>query len=229
MEGDSLSNRMKGNYEQRFEYKLIRRLPVIIRLDGRSFHTITRGCEKPFDNKLSQCMIDTTNYLCENIQGAKCAFTQSDEISILLIDYDTIDTGAWFDYDLQKVVSISSALASVFFSKQWGCDVQFDSRTFNIPIDEVCNYFIWRQKDWIRNSVQMLAQSHFSHKQLLHKGQSDMHDMLYEKGINWADLVPRYKNGTFITKTELNGWVVKDDIIFTKDRTWVELHLQRKD
>ncbi len=226
---ESLGDRMKVNYEKRFEYKLLRRIPVIIRLDGRSFHTLTNKCEKPFDLFLSQCMGNTAKYLCEEIQGAKCAYTQSDEISILLTDYDLITTQAWFDYDLQKVVSISASLASVYFSKLFEADAQFDSRAFNLPVDEVANYFIWRQKDWIRNSVAMLAQSHFSANQLLNKEQSDMHEMLHQKDINWAELLDRFKNGVFVFKTQEAGIATRDNAIFTEDRFIVEMFLSRKD
>ena len=225
---DSLGDRMKGNYEKRFEYKLVRRLPVIVRLDGRSFHSIK--CEKPFDVRMSQCMEDTTKYLLEEMQGAKCAYTQSDEISVCLVDYDTISTQAWFDYDLQKLVSISAALASVHFSNinPFQSAAQFDARAFNIPLDEVANYFVWRQKDWIRNSVEALAQSHFSAKQLMNKGQPEMHDMLHEKGVNWADLPSRFKNGVYLFRSDV-GIVSRDDVIFTEDRGIVEAFLQRQD
>ncbi len=226
---DALGTRMKDNYEKRYEYKLLRRTPVIIRLDGRSFHTLTHSCEKPFSQFLSECMEQTAKFLCEEIQGAKCAYTQSDEISVLLIDYDTITTQAWFDYDLQKIVSISAALASVYFSNKYSQDVQFDSRAFNIPIDEVSNYFIWRQKDWIRNSVLMLAQSHFSPKQMLNKKQVDLHDMLYDKGVLWADLPARFKNGIYVFKTAEAGIMARDNVLFTEDRAIVEMHLARKD
>jgi tRNA(His) 5'-end guanylyltransferase len=223
MDKTTLGDRMKLNYEKRYEYKLLRRTPVIIRLDGRSFHSIK--CEKPFDNYLSDCIEGTARYLCKNIQGAKCAYTQSDEISILLIDYDTISTQAWFDYDLQKIVSISASMASVHFAALYEREIQFDSRAFNIPKEEVANYFIWRQKDWIRNSVQMLAQANFSHKQLQCKGQTDMHEMLRGKGVNWNDIPNRYKNGVYIFKTEFSGFVSSEDVIFTEDKALVEMHL----
>jgi tRNA(His) 5'-end guanylyltransferase len=231
---NSLGDRMKDNYEKRYEYKLLRRTPVIIRLDGRSFHAITQGCERPFDNRISKLMEDTMLFLCKEIQGAKCAYTQSDEISILLTDYSFITTQAWFDYDLQKVISISAALASTYFSKQWNLKewwqpIQFDSRAFNIPVDEVCNYFIWRQKDWIRNSVSMLAQAHFSPKQLLNKSQENMHDMLHEIGVNWTDLPLRFKNGVLTFKPKETEWVVKDNHIFTEDRFLMESLLNRED
>ena len=224
----NLGDRMKGNYEGRSQSYLLRRMPVIIRLDGRSFHTLTRKCEKPFDDTLASCMANTALFLCSEVQGTKCAYIQSDEISLLLTDFDTLTTMAWFDYNVQKIVSISAGMASVKFSALWGNPATFDSRAFNIPTEEVANYFVWRQKDWIRNSVTMLAQSHFSHKQLHKQGQADMHEMLHSRGINWNDLLPKWKNGEFIAK--VNGvWQMSPSPIFTQDRTAIEQYLAQLD
>lgn len=228
---DSLGDRMKNNYENRYRFYLTRRTPAIIRLDGRAFHTVTRGCTKPFDVRFSLCMLDTALYLCREIQGAKCAYTQSDEISILLTDFDTLTTDAWFDYNIQKIASISSGLASAFFSKSYSNETinVFDSRVFNIPREEVCNYFIWRQKDWIRNSIAMLAQAHFSHKELQNKKQSDMHEMLHSKGINWNSLDDRWKNGQFIFKNNEGKWLISSKIIFNINRSVIESCLEVHD
>lgn len=222
----SLGERMKSNYESRQHFHLTRRTPVIMRLDGRAFHTLTRKCEKPFDDNLNRCVCGAAQVLCADAQGAKIAYIQSDEMSILLTDFDQLDTQAWFDYDLQKLVSISSALVSVSFNKLWASPAlaSFDCRAFNIPKEEVANYFVWRQKDWTRNSVQLLAQAHFSHKQLQGKGQPDMHDMLHDKGVNWADLSPKWKNGTIITRSDL-GWIAQDAPIFTENRDVIERYL----
>ena len=116
MNKDSLGNRMKG-YENISRSYLIRRIPVIIRLDGKAFHTFTRGLKKPFDEILMNTMWETAKYLCENIQGCKIAYTQSDEISLLLTDYENIDTSAWFDNNVQKMVSISASMATLAFNK----------------------------------------------------------------------------------------------------------------
>lgn len=225
MDKDSIGNRMKDNYENRYRMFLTRRTPVIVRLDGRAFHTLTRGLNKPFDEGFSNTMACVASYLCSEIQGAKCAYVQSDEISILLIDYNKLTTEAWFDYNVQKMTSISSGLASAYFTKHWcsngGCAV-FDSRVFNIPVEEVCNYFIWRQLDWVRNSVQMLSRANFSHKELHKKNQKDMHEMLYSKGINWADLADRWKNGVFIFKEKGESWNENHTAIFKNDRTLIE-------
>jgi len=225
---DSIGNRMKDNYENAYRVKLTRRTPVILRLDGKAFHTLTKGCEKPFDNKLQNVMVRTGMFLMEEIQGAKCAYIQSDEISILLTDFDRLNTSAWFDNNLQKIVSISASYASVKFTELYGNVGIFDSRAFNIPKEEVCNYFVWRQQDWFRNSLQMLSQSHFSHKKLHGKNTSDMHEMLHEKGVNWAELPNRWKNGVFINKSgrDLKAW---DNVVFTKNRWIIENYLVPKE
>lgn len=224
MKKDSIGNRMKENYENRSRYYLTRRIPVIMRLDGRAFHTLTRKMEKPFDDTFSDTMNKTAVYLCSEIQGAKCAYVQSDEISILITDFDTLTTDAWFDYNIQKMTSISAGLASSIFSFHYNHGSVFDSRVFNIPKEEVCNYFIWRQLDWIRNSVQMLAQANFSHKQLHKKNQPAMHEMLHEIGINWADLSNRWKNGTFVFKE--TEWILTNAVIFKEDRESIETYIK---
>lgn len=218
---DSLGDRMKQNYEDRYRIKLTRRMPVIIRLDGKAFHTLTKKLNKPFDDFFIRSMAHTATQLCAHIQNAKCAYIQSDEISILLIDYDNLDTEAWFDYNLQKMVSVSAGLASAYFSHEFNWPACFDSRAFNIPREEVCNYFIWRQKDWIRNSVHMFTSSFYSHKQLHRKSQEDMHEMLHEKGENWAKLAPGLKNGFYVCRAA-SGWVVEAAVDFTKKREEIE-------
>lgn len=215
MKKDSLGDRMKSNYEDRQRFYLTRRTPVIMRLDGKAFHTVTKKAEKPYDGTIINAMQATALKLLQEIQGAKCAYVQSDEISILITDFDALQTEAWFDYNLNKMVSISSAIASVEFSKLFGKSVYFDSRVFNIPKEEVTNYFRWRYLDWVRNSIQMLAQSLYSQKQLHGKNTSILQDMCMDKGINWSKLDPIYKNGTFymdkILVTDFN--LLKDTCI----------------
>ena len=224
---NSLGDRMKKNYENRYRIKLSRRIPVIIRLDGRAFHNLTRNCEKPFDNHFSACMELTALDLCAEIQGAKCAYVQSDEISILVTDFDKLTTEAWFDYNIQKMVSVSAGLASSKFSRYFSYVSVgiFDSRVFSIPREEVANYFIWRQSDWIRNSVAMLSQSVYSHKELHKKNQSDMHEMLHAKNINWSDLDGKWKNGVFVYRDGGNLNTVEAPI-FTQDRYSIERYLR---
>lgn len=209
----NLGNRMK-RHEITTQNLLNRFIPVIIRLDGRAFHTFTRGLNKPFDQNLIETMWETGRFLCEEVHGCKLAYIQSDEISLLLTDYTTIKTQAWFDYNVQKMVSIASSIATVGFNQEW-CEriyrkgdwkvnwAMFDARVFNLPKEEVCNYFIWRQKDMVRNSIQGLAQANFSHKQLHNKNCDQLQELLFqEKNINWNDCLTFQKRGVCITKEE---------------------------
>ena len=229
---DNLGDRMKNNYENRYRFKLTRRIPVIMRLDGKAFHTLTKNCEKPFDLHFNNSMWWAAFGVIEEIQGAKCVYIQSDEISILITDFDKLTTDAWFDYNIQKMTSVAASIASIAFNEQFfyledGYKALFDCRVFNIPKEEVVNYFVWRQKDWVRNSVQMLARSYYSHKELHKKKQSDMHEMLYKKGVNWADLESKWKNGVFIYKEDRN-FKTEYDFIFTEplEREFIEEYLK---
>jgi tRNA(His) guanylyltransferase len=205
---DDLGKRMKENYEMRTRSFLPRRTYTIIRLDGKAFHTYTRGMKRPYDEDLMACMDYTTKMLCKEIQGAVIGYTQSDEISILLTDFDKITTDAWFDGNIQKIVSVSSSIATAHFNQwmrsEFGPSEKlafFDSRVFVIPDPiEVENYFVWRQKDAVRNSISMHAQSLYSHKELNGKSQSDMHEMIHKKGENWNDLPDGFKRGRTFKK-----------------------------
>lgn len=258
---DSLGDRMKG-YENISRIYLPRRLPVIIRVDGRAFHTFTRGFERPFDQVLRTCMRVAAKALCEQISGVKLAYVQSDEISLLLTNDDTLDTQPWFGNNLQKLVSLSASIATLAFNgefrqaiirqpdkQQFGSyliaynrGAQFDSRAFVIPPTEVTNYFIWRQQDATRNSIQMVAQSLYSHKELMNKNTDELQEMIFQKGINWNDYPIPNKRGFCVVKkpcvigieadaTGLEAaspvirkqWVVDTDIpIFTQDRSYIE-------
>lgn len=120
---DELGTRMKTFYEQIPKTRLMRRTPVAIRIDGKAFHTFTRGFQKPFDKVLMTTMQETTKYLCENIQGCVFGYTQSDEITLILIDYKELNTSAWFDYEVQKLCSISASMATMAFNKYFSENV----------------------------------------------------------------------------------------------------------
>lgn len=212
---DSLGDRIKNQYENRTRHELVRRSYHMIRVDGKAFHSYTKkiGTEKPYDFKLMDRMNQTTKFLCENIQGAQLAYVQSDEISILFTDFSKLETDLWFDGNIQKISSITASLATGFFNSYNNPKPEvlafFDARVFTIPdASEVVNAFIWRYQDWHRNSISMLARAHFSHKQLHGKSVSDMHDMLHEKGINWAKQDESAKNGRWCYRTDA-GWKVE--------------------
>ena len=220
---EPLGDRMKTFYENRTRILLPRKTYTLLRIDGKAFHTYTRGMKKPFDLGLMEDMNDTAAYLCKNIQGAKFAYVQSDEISILVTDFDDIMTDMWFDGNLQKMASVSASLATARFNQLrmnrscWdGLDVDgyldgddinnfklatFDSRVFQIPQSvEVENYFIWRQQDAVRNSIASVAQSLYSHRELNGKTSNEQQEMIFQKGINWNDYTSREKRGGFIER-----------------------------
>lgn len=242
----SIMDRMK-QYEKAFRTVLPPRLPVILRTDGRSFHSYTKGCEKPFDLKLMKAMDDCAIALCEEIQGAELAFVQSDEISILIHSYKTFDSQAWFGNQIQKMTSICGSIASsVMTSKSVDLFGQvklanFDARVFALPEADVCNYFIARQQDWTRNSVQMLARSMYSDKECFKKNNAALQEMCFQKGKNWNDLPTALKRGRCVVKesyevttptgeaSQRSRWVVDSEIpIFSEDRDYIEKYLERE-
>lgn len=206
----NLSDRMKEFYEDRTKQFLMRRMITIIRLDGKGFSKFTKGLEKPFDDGFSDDMDATAVYLCENIQGAKFAYTQSDEISVILTDFDNLETSAWFDYNVQKMVSIAASLATAKFNQLRAFRgetklAQFDARVFQVPsVNEMTNYVLWRQQDCTRNSISMAASANFPHKQLEGVSGNDKQELLFnEKGINWNDYKVKYKRGVVISKKSI--------------------------
>lgn len=269
---DSLGDRMK-RYEAASKSYLTCRTPVIVRIDGKAFHTFTKGFKKPFDTIFVNAMQDTMQYLCENIQGCVFGYTQSDEISLVLIDYTNLESCAWFDNQVQKIVSVAASMATMRFNKAFeehranyvdsimylqDSDIErdylnalyvaaergacFDARAFNLPKEEVINYFIWRQQDATRNSINSLAQAYFSHKELQGKSCSEMQDMLMlNRNINWNDLCTTFKRGCCCVKfretesisidihgnevaREINRarWILHENIpIFTQDRDYI--------
>jgi len=216
-----LGDRMKL-YEGAYRHFLPRRVPVIIRLDGRAFHTLTKDMERPFDKKFSNIMCNTATYLVNDIQNARVAYVQSDEISLLLIDYNKFDTQQWFDGNIQKMTSVSASMASSVFSLYLNKGAQFDSRVFTLPESDVVNYFIWRQQDWTRNSIQMVAQSLYSHKELHKKNCTELQEMIFQKGQNWNDLSNRWKRGACVDK-DLHLQI--DIPEFSKDRKYIQKYM----
>ena len=267
---DELGTRMKEFYEGVPKTRLVRRMPVAIRLDGKAFHTFTRGFKKPFDEILVKSMQNTMKYLCENIQGCVLGYTQSDEITLILVDYQNLNSCAWFDYEVQKMCSISASMATMAFNKAFASNVakeskrlyreyleekdasyiealeiamnkgaMFDARVFNIPKEEVCNLIYWRQLDATRNSIQMVGQANFSHKELQNKSCNMIQEMLFtEKGINWNDYPTYLKRGSCCIKTTIQNpnvdikdgvypksvWMINLDIPIFKgdDRNYID-------
>ena len=268
---NEIGKRMKEYYENIPKTKLMRRAPVSARIDGKAFHTFTRGFKKPFDDILIKSMQETMKYLCENIQGCVLGYTQSDEISLLLVDYKNLNSSAWFDYEIQKICSIAASMATMAFNKSFtknaeefmtDCALNYemeglcgkgteeyklcevyqkaiekgaicDARCFNIPKEEVTNYFYWRQLDAIRNSIQMIGQANFSHNILKYKTCEDIKDMIYVKNEIVWELLPTYKQrGSCCIKQDYiyenilrKQWIIDNNIPLFKDegRDYIEV------
>ena len=233
---DDFGKRMK-TYENSYRFTLPKRMPVILRIDGCHFHTFTKGMDKPFDDKLIEAFWETCKFLGENIMGAKLIYHQSDEISILITNYDTIQTDSWFSNNLQKMVSVSASMAAAKFNeviRKSYPDKElafFDSRAWVIPQDEVNNYFTWRQQDASKNSISMAAFANFAHKDLHGLSGNQLQEKLFsEKGINWDKFPTWKKRGACIIKKEYlkenairRRWETDLDIpLFSKDRNYVE-------
>jgi tRNA(His) 5'-end guanylyltransferase len=155
-------------YEDSYRIKLPKRTPVILRIDGKNFSTLTKGFNSPWDYSLIRAMNDTAMALCTEIQGAQIAYVQSDEITVFVRTYDKFETSPWFDNTLQKICSVSAAIATRAFNQTIDAEAWkykkprvagvFDSRVFCVPREEVCNCFVDRQQDCIRNSILGLGQ-----------------------------------------------------------------------
>ena len=247
---DSLGNRMK-DYEACFDYRLPQRCPMILRVDGKTFHTMTKKweCEKPFDSNLYMAMRATMFSLCEFISGATMGYMQSDEISIVVRDDTTVNTQPFLDKRIQKLCSVIASKASVSFNDAMRYSPKFDGeqydsalfdcRVFIVPEYEIQNYMVWRQQDATRNSVQMLAQSLYSHKELQGKKNAELQEMCFKKGKNWNDCETWQKRGVCAVKHAVekehdgnkfirNVWAVDDNIpVFTQDKEYVYKYTKR--
>lgn len=226
-----LGDRMK-TYEGVTKTCLMKRTPVIIRIDGKAFHTWTRSLSKPFDDNMVVWMANTTRYLVENIQNAVFGYCQSDEISILLRDYDNLTTDQWFNGNVQKITSVSASFATAKFNDYVNASGEpydsmplafFDARVFNIPKEEVTNYFIWRQQDAIRNSIQALGRYTLGHKECQNKNGDQIKQMLKDTEYDWDNLPMHYKYGAVFHKknTEIQLQVPE----FKELREYVDVHI----
>lgn len=277
----TLADRMK-NYENVERKYLYSRLPIIVRLDSCHGHSNFAQWKKPWDAVMEKAMNATALYLCENIQGVKLAYVQSDEISLLIHNLDTFESQLPYNGNLQKIVSVSASMASLRFNQvlhefiedmqstdlgasgkkvlsSWGIDeadvidlpwnnehiydkeVYFDSRAFNIPIEEVNNYFLWRQQDATRNSIESWGQHFYSHKELIGITCNQLQNkMLTEKDFNWNNLPTERKRGRCIIKAKIieltdpenkvtTSWIVDNKLpLFNENHEYIERHLQQK-
>lgn len=204
---DSLGDRMKA-HEHVTRALLPRQTYTVIRVDGRSFHTYTRGMERPFDRGLMSAMDATAEALCAEASGSVLAYTQSDEISLLMTDFATEQTQPWFGGVVQKVTSVAASIATAAFNhamRPYGgreSYAHFDARVFTLPSrDEVFRYLWWRQADAVRNSVSLTARAHLSHRELQGLTSNQQQELLWQNaGVNWNDMPDGFKRGRLTCK-----------------------------
>jgi tRNA(His) guanylyltransferase len=207
MSKDTLGDRMKRYEMEEAGRRMMPNLPIMARLDGAAFHTFTKGLERPYSKKLSQCMVATARKLVDKYQ-ADLAYTQSDEISLFWLNNDPF-TPMLFDGRQQKWISRLAATASVAFNRACDSllpekahlDPEFDCRVWQLPnLFEVYNAFLWREDDATSNSLQMAAQSRYSQKELHKAASPKLHDLLHAKGINWNNYPAFFKRGTYVAR-----------------------------
>jgi tRNA(His) 5'-end guanylyltransferase len=209
---------MKFYENQTCGVKMLPRIPVIARLDGKGFSKFTKGLKRPYDERLSRLMIETTKYLVKET-NANCGYTQSDEITLMWYT-DKIDSSIYFDGRLFKMTSDLSAMCSVYFNRHLPSYLpekvdrmpRFDARVFNVPtLDEAVNVFLWREQDATKNSITMAASEYYSHNFLHGKNGSEKQELLFQKGINWNDYPDFFKKGTYIQrKRVLSSFTVEE-------------------
>lgn len=207
----NIDDRMK-KYEAASRFQLTPRMPVVIRLDGKAFHTFTRDCDRPFDEGLREALVKATQSMLEEVP-ARMAYAQSDEVSLLLVDYNKFESQQWFDGIIQKLASVSASVMTAQFNRFWGIlrpdlavePAFFDARVFSIPERDVENHFVWRQQDAMRNAVSMAAQALFPHKELQGKHTGQMLEMMAEKRVKFDDYPAWFRFGSMVTREKIEA------------------------
>jgi len=215
---DALGDRMK-RYERLASGRFLPQLPICARIDGKRFSRFTRGLARPYDERLSRLMIDTTRYLVEETQ-AVIGYTQSDEISLVFYRDDP-DAQVFLDGRIQKLTSILAAMTTAYFGKELARRLPekaeamplFDCRTWVVPtLDEAVNVLVWREADATKNSLSMAAREHYGHGELHGVGGAELHELLHAKGINWNDYPRFFKRGTYVQRRTVKRRFTADEL-----------------
>lgn len=207
---DNLSDRMKLYEGIETTRRFLPLLPIMVRLDGKNFHSFTKGLNRPFDDRLSSLMKEITKQLVV-FSSAKIGYTQSDEVSLVLYS-DNIESQVFFDGSIFKIISVLASFASAIFNKllpeyipeKADKTVLFDCRAWNVPTQqEAANCLIWRELDATKNSISMASQTYYSHKQLDGKNSNEQQEMLFAVGINWNDYPSFFKRGAYFQRKKI--------------------------
>jgi len=219
MKNDDFGDRMKEYEGVEAQRKLMPLLPICVRLDGKGFSKFTKGLKRPYDDRMSRLMIDTTKALVQEA-NALVGYTQSDEISLIVYS-PTRKSQVYFGGRIQKIVGDLAAFASLYFNRELpyylpekkGKMPRFYCRVWNVPTKlEATNTILWREQDATKNSISMAASHYYSHKQLHLKNGKDKQDMLMEKGVNWNDYPSFFKRGVFIRKEAVTRAFTSDEL-----------------
>jgi tRNA(His) guanylyltransferase len=228
---DDLGDRMKMYEGYEADRKLLPLLPVIARLDGRSFHNFTKGLERPFSQPFSDCMIETTVALVEET-GASIGYTQSDEITLAWHSQD-LKSQIWFNGRVAKMTSQLAAVGTLHFYRavcrklpEYANKLPtFDARVWNVPTQtEGANAFAWREWDATKNSVSMAASSHFSHTQLHGKSRQERLDMLLSKGVVWESYSTHFKRGSYVQRKHFSAPLTPEQLITLPEKHFARLN-----
>lgn len=204
--GDARGDKCKDFERREGDRRAMLGIPLIARLDGRAFHSFTGGLARPYDERMSRCMIETTKVLVDD-SHALIGYTQSDEITLAWFHQD----GSQYPFNgrFQKVASVMAGLASARFAQlvrelipeKHKAIPHFDCRVWQVPsMNDVLDILVWREDDATKNSITMAASAYYSNSQLLGKNGAEKQDMLHAKGINWNDYPAFFKRGTYVAR-----------------------------
>lgn len=250
MDKTSLGDRMK-RYEAASDAVFMRRVPVIVRVDGKGFSRWIKKAnfEKPFDKQMAGAMQDTMQHVAENVEGCVFGYTQSDEMTFVLRNDQSFESEPWFGNRQQKIVSVISSMVTAYFNDCFdGMPyAYFDARAFTVPdLDEAANCLVWRQQDATKNSISMASYYGIGQKigkgaarKALHglNGNQQQELLFQETGQNWNYYPTWCKRGAACYRklTQFYGidggmtgsyerkkWIVDKEIpVFTQEREWL--------
>lgn len=217
---DEFGDRMKIYEGIESDRKCLALLPICARLDGKNFSRFTKGLERPYDQRMSDLMIDTSLYLIKETQ-ANIVYTQSDEISLVWYR-EHYDSQIFFDRRIQKMTSVLASMATYWFNRQLHLFLPekvgqmaalFDCRVWQVPtLEEAANTILWRELDAAKNSISMAARHYYSHEQLMNLGRTEQMDLLMQVGVNWNNYPAFFKRGVFIQRQKINRPFTAEEI-----------------
>jgi tRNA(His) guanylyltransferase len=221
-----VGTRMKSHYESRARTRFVRRMPIILRLNGKNFKEWTSWCQKPFDTSLCTALVDTLSHLLENVPNAVFGYLHSDKLSILLRDYDDHDTGLWFDGDVQDIISLATSMATAFFNNQFEPrqhpPALFQMRAFNLPREEVHNYFVWRQSNSLTGALHGLGRHHLGEQNMQKYSNAAIVTELQKRDVDLKNLDSRYVNGIVCLRNSHKVVYTETAPNFTYERGLIE-------